>query len=181
MRRFEYPAVSEDTQTFWGGRPVNAELMFCHMPPQVTDALKGFSGALFMNGRLDPALRELAIVRVGQLCQSAYEVHHHSSFAEKLGVSADIVEQMGRLAPAGLPPMEQAVIAFVDEIVKLPRATDAALEALRGYLSDAQILELATVSGLYMMVSRMLELTGVEIDDFSIADEGIPAAFSRRD
>jgi alkylhydroperoxidase family enzyme len=57
------------------------------------------------------------------------------------------------------------VLEFVDDLVENVRAGDATLAAVRKHLSDAQVVDLILVSGAYMMISRFLETTGVEIDD----------------
>ena len=57
-----------------------------------------------------------------------------------------------------------AVLAFVDDLVKNVRPGDATLAGVRKHLSDTDVIDLTLVSGMYMMVSRFLEATGVEID-----------------
>jgi alkylhydroperoxidase family enzyme len=56
------------------------------------------------------------------------------------------------------------VLAYVEDLVKNVRASDATLAAVRAHLNDTQLVDLTLVTGMYMMVSRFLETTGVEID-----------------
>ena len=59
----------------------------------------------------------------------------------------------------------QAVLVFVDDLVKNVRPSDATLAGVRKHLSDTEVIDLTLVSGMYMMVSRFLETTGIELDD----------------
>ena len=61
-----------------------------------------------------------------------------------------------------------AVLAYAEDLVKNVRASDATLAAVRAHLNDTQLVDLTLVTGMYMMVSRFLETTGVEIDDAPI-------------
>ncbi len=54
--------------------------------------LKGFvrmGNALLHRCELDPALRELAILRVGRLSRAAYEVFQHERIAREAGVAEE--------------------------------------------------------------------------------------------
>src|SRR4029079_2119842 len=123
-------------------------------------------GHTFINASpLPPRLREVAILRVGHLSHSAYEVFQHEALARHVGLSdaqIDAIRAGDPSAPA-LGEAEAAVLAFVDDLVKNVRVGDAALAAVRRHLSDAELVDLILVSGAYMMISRLLETTGVEL------------------
>lgn len=175
-QRMPYPATeAAGLSTF--GRPVNAERMFRHLRPQIRAAVQGLGIALMKSGALDPALRELVIVRVGYLSPSLYEVHHHASFATSLGVPKKKVANMACISPKGLNKSEAAAIALTDQLVRVARPSDTALAAVRSHFSDSQVLELVTVVGNWMMAARVLETTGVGVDEFAIGDQGIPEGF----
>src|ERR1700757_2773778 len=56
------------------------------------NGMKGFvrmGNALLNRGELDPALRELAILRVGRLNRAAYEVFQHERIARESGVAEE--------------------------------------------------------------------------------------------
>ena len=48
------------------------------------------------------------------------------------------------------------------------KAGDATLASVRKLLSDKQVLDLTLLIGLYMMVSRFLETSGVELDSSAL-------------
>jgi 4-carboxymuconolactone decarboxylase len=59
---------------------------------------------------------------------------------------------------------EAAALSFVDDIVENVRASDANLAAVRANLTDRQVIDLILVTGYYMMICRLLETGGVELD-----------------
>ena len=119
---------------------------------------------------LPAKLREIAILRVGYLSNAAYEVFQHEALARHVGLTdAQIVAiKAGGAAGAALGEAGAAVLAFTDDLVKNVRAGDETLAGVRKHLDDTQLVDLILVTGLYMMVSRFLETTGVEIDNASI-------------
>ena len=131
---------------------------------------KGFaalSSAFTLGGSpLDPKLREIAILRVGYLSNASYEVFQHEAAARHVGLSEEQIAAIKAGGPASsvLGEAGAAVLAFVDDLVKNVRPGDATLAGVRKHLSDTDVIDLTLVSGMYMMVSRFLEATGVEID-----------------
>lgn len=153
-----------------GMRTLNVQRMLLHLTPAIHDKLTPFSLSLLQEGILDPILRELALVRVGLLSNSPYEVHHHDALALRVGVTQAKLDAL-RQDAIGDPftPAEQAVLIFIDDMVKNVRPADATLSALQAHLTSAEIMELVLVSGMYMTVSRILETFGVDMDTFGLA------------
>src|SRR5271156_246792 len=114
---------------------------------------------------LPPKLREIAILRVGHLSHAAYEVFQHEALARHVGLSEAEIDAVrkGGAAAAALGAAGAAVLAYAEDLVKNVRAGDATLAAVRAHLNDTQLVDLTLVIGMYMMVSRFLETTGVEI------------------
>jgi alkylhydroperoxidase family enzyme len=119
---------------------------------------------------LPPKLREIAILRVGYLSNATYEVFQHEALARYVGLSdAQIAAiKAGGAAAAALGEAGAAVLAFADDLVKNVRASDETLAGVRKHLNDTQIVDLILVTGMYMMVSRFLETTGIPIDEAPI-------------
>jgi alkylhydroperoxidase family enzyme len=128
-------------------------------------------GSAFINGSsLPPKLRELAILRVGYLSDSRYETFQHEALGRFVGLSeAQIAAiEAGDSGADVLDEVEAAVLEFVDDLVENVRASDATLSAVRKHLDDTQVVDLILVTGNYMMVCRLLETTGVELDSAPI-------------
>src|ERR1051325_8619134 len=102
--------------------------------PNAARAMTGLAVYIRHHSKLDPRLRELAILQVGYLARSPYEYSHHVKLGREFGVSdADIraigEETAGR--PSGLDPLAKAVIRAAREMTSdLAMADDtfAALE-----------------------------------------------------
>ena len=99
-----------------------------------------FSDGLRNRTRLDPRLRELAIMTVGRLTECEYEYVHHQAFAKRVGVRS---EQVERLAAWETDPafneQERAVIRYATEVTQNVRVADATFDALRSFLDAEQL------------------------------------------
>jgi len=120
---------------------------------------------LLFKSKLDPILREVAIIRVGVLSKATYEVHQHERIGRDLGMSEALIEAMhaGPTHPA-LNEMQKLVMLFTDDVVKNVRAGDATFKPLLEKLSLQEMHELMITIGFYMMVSRFLETYDIEIE-----------------
>lgn len=172
MPRIPYKDVSqlsESARKTIGEIPANVSRMLATASPPVFEAV-GAVGSAFINGSsLPPQLRELAILRVGYLSNAAYEVFQHEALARHVGMSDAQIAAIRAGNPDGvLDQAQQAVLAFVDDLVKNVRASDETLAAVRNHLDDTQVVDLILVSGFYMLISRLLETTGVELDEAPI-------------
>jgi alkylhydroperoxidase family enzyme len=173
MPRIPYPdidALPEDVRKRLGASPANVTRMLAGASPGVHRGFGAFSQALFKDSPLSPQLREIAILRVGYLSNAPYEVFQHEAFARHVGLSEAQIEAIreGGAKAALLGEAGAVVLAFTDEVVRNVRPSDAALAAVRAHLEDSVVLDLIFVIGCYMMVSRFLETTGVEIDSTPI-------------
>jgi len=168
VTRIPYPdpaTLSETVRATLARAPINIMKMVSNASEPVFNGFGQFSGAFYQPCELDPMLREVAILRVGYLSKSAYEIFHHEGLGRQIGLSdAQIAAiKAGRPDPA-LNPAQAAVMAFADDVIVNVRAGDATLAAVRAHLSDQAVVDLILVIGLYMTVSRLLETAGVELD-----------------
>jgi len=145
--------------------PLNIFRMVAH-GTQVMLPFTRFGGALLGKTKLDPILRELAIVRVGVLSGAAYEVHQHDRISRNIGISDAKLAGL-RIGPDAeiFSDLERAVLAYTDDLVANVRAGDQTFNRIVGQLGVEQAVELTLVIGYYMMVSRFLETFGVDIEE----------------
>ncbi len=128
-------------------------------------AFSRLGGHLLSRSKLDPHLREIAIIRVGVLDKAKYEVHQHLRIGRELGMREALLAgiQEGPQAE-GLTDIERQVIAITDDVVANVRASDATYDPLAKVLSSQEMVELVVTIGFYMMVCRYLETFDVEIE-----------------
>ena len=126
-----------------------------------------FGGALLSALELDPRLRELVILHVGRLSGAEYEWVQHVPIALAVGATEEEVGaiERGELEAGCLGPADRAALLFATEVVRDVRASDEALAALREHLSPREVVELLLVIGQYMLVARVAETAGIEIDE----------------
>lgn len=126
-----------------------------------------FGGALLSSLELDARLRELVILHVGRLSGAEYEWVQHVPIARAVGASEEDVAaiERGELDADCLGADVHAALRFTTEVVHDVRASDEALAAVREHLSPRAVVELLLVIGQYMMVARVAETAGIEIDE----------------
>lgn len=150
---------------------LNILRMLSHAGPATFEGFNQLSRGLMIESKLDAQLREVAILRVGHLSRAAYEIYHHEAVGRGVGLSEEQLDAIraGDATAAVLTPAQRAVLAFADDVVLNVRAGDATLKAVRAVLDDSDLVELIMVIGCYMMVARLLETTGVDIDELPLS------------
>lgn len=127
-----------------------------------------FGGALLSSLELDAGVRELAILRVARLEGAEYEWVQHEPIARAAGITGEQVAAVDRgdLDDASLGAAQRAALRFTTEVVRDVRASDESLRALTDAgLSPREVVELLLVIGQYMMVARVAETAGIELDE----------------
>ncbi len=121
--------------------------------------------ALLYKGKLDPILREMAIVRVGILCKASYEVFQHEQISRDVGMAEDKLQalKVGADDPI-FDATEKAVLRLTDEIVNNIKATDETFAAAAQYFDHQEMVELVMCIGFYITASVFLENFEVEIE-----------------
>ena len=163
----ELASHSPEVRAAIGERPANVSLLMAAASEPVYRGLGQLGSALIQGSALPPKLRELAILRVGYISGSAYEVFQHEALARHIGISEAQIDAIraGDGASPALGQTERDVMAFVEDIVVNVRASDATLAAVRQHLGASQLVDLIVVTGYYMTVCRLLETSGIEIEE----------------
>ena len=128
-----------------------------------------FGGALLSSLELDARVRELVILHVGRLSGAEYEWAQHVPIALAVGATRADVDAIERGDLDAFGPLERSVLRFTEEVVRDVRASDEALAAVREHLSPREVVELLLVIGNYMLVARVAETAGIEIDEGGVA------------
>ncbi len=148
-------------------RPVNIFRALVNSPKGAR-AFARHGSYLLNRSKLDPRLRELAIIQVGYVTKSAYEYSHHVEIGRQNGVSDDDLraiseETAGR--ETGLGPLERAVIRAARELsvdIALAEETFGTLEA---GLDPASLVDLFLTIAFYNGVVRVLAALQVDVED----------------
>lgn len=148
--------------------PLNIYRMVAHGGP-TAEGFLALGTALLRKSELNPQLRELVILRVGALCGAAYEVFQHRRVATHEGVSIEKIEAV--LSRTDTEPdseiftrLEMDALRYTDAVVRQVKAPVELFRALEDSLSHKQLVEITTLIGFYMLVSRFLENFEVDIE-----------------
>jgi alkylhydroperoxidase family enzyme len=125
-----------------------------------------FGNHVLFKSTLAPRERELAILRVGWLCRSAYEFHQHTRIGKAAGLTDADIERVQKSAQdPDWSPADRALLQAVDELHEDSFVTDATWQALTAHFSEQQLIDLVFLVGQYTLVSMALNTFGVQIED----------------
>jgi alkylhydroperoxidase family enzyme len=169
MARVEYPNVeSPDAQQMVeqirqqrGGRFPNLFHMQLYNPA-IADGWLRLGSAVRFKSELDDATRELAICLSARLNRAEYEWRAHRRIAVEHGFSESALDGLADWRTGDFDERQRAVLALTEELTSRVEVADATFDAVRGYLSSRQLVELVTTVAYYNMVARFL--VGLRID-----------------
>ena len=145
------------------GSLLNIFRALSHSPEAMRRFMK-FGSYLLEEGRLDPALRELAILRAGAVCRSPYEFSQHISIGRRAGLTDAQIRGCLAQTMQLFDPRQMAVLQYAGALSADSSVPDATYEAVSAHLNEEEMVELTLVIGFYNMVSRTLNALEVDID-----------------
>jgi len=159
--------LSDDLRAHLGEIPANVTRMMAVASEPVFKGVSAIGSAFISGSDLPDKLREIAILRSGYVCGSRYETFQHEALGRYVGLTDAQIDAVreGDVDSPALNEVERAVLAFADDVIQNVRASDETLAEVRKHLSDAHVVDLILVTGAYLMISRFLETTGVELDE----------------
>ena len=117
--------------------------------------------------RLDPRLRELAILQVGYLARAPYEWSHHVKIGRDFGVTDEdihalIAETEGRASK--LEPLPKLVLKAAREMTNDLAISEATFAALRKDLDNERVVDLVITISFYNAVVRLLASLQIDVE-----------------
>lgn len=136
--------------------------------PNGARAFSGLGQFIRYGSKLDPRLRELAILQVGWLARSPYEWSHHVKIGHDFGVSdadvhALIEESAGRQTE--LDVLTRTVLRAAREMTAQGAMTDASFTTLQASLGNEQVVDLTLTIAFYNAVVRVLATLQIDVED----------------
>lgn len=137
--------------------------------PDMARAFNAVGGTIRFKSKLDPRLRELAILQVGWLEKSEYEFTHHVRIGREFGVTDDdiaglMAETEGR--PSGLDPLARAVLRGAREMARDLAMSDATFAEIKQALSDEHMTDLVLTIAFYCAVVRVLATMQIDNEPY---------------
>jgi alkylhydroperoxidase family enzyme len=135
--------------------------------PNAARAMTGLAMYIRHKSKLDPRLRELAILQVGYLSRSRYEYSHHVKIGREFGVTDDDIRAIGeetRGWPTKLDPLAKTVLLAAREMTEKLAMSDATFAELEKALGCEQVIDLTLAIAFYNAVVRLLGTLEVDVE-----------------
>ncbi len=141
--------------------PVVMELFAHHVP--LSETFLAFTDMLAgEQAKLDPAVRELVILRVAWRTGSGYEWNQHARMATDVGVTEAQVHAVAEGPSAAVwSAGERALLAAVDEMIDGFAVSDDTWQRLAGSFDAPELFELLFVVGGYLCLATVLNSIGL--------------------
>jgi alkylhydroperoxidase family enzyme len=135
--------------------------------PKAARAFSGLGGYIRYGSKLDPRLRELAILQVGWLTRSPYEWSHHVKLGHDFGVSDSDVQALiddtaGK--PTSLDSLSLLVLKAAREMTAGGAMAEATFASLQAELGNEQVVDLTLTIGFYNAVVRVLATLQIDVE-----------------
>lgn len=174
MNRIPYPTRAQlsDAKRAYVDDPalrlLNIARISMHAPDPIWKATVAMAIAVVTDTLIDDRMREVIVLRVAYLSNSAYELFHHVSMGKSVGLSEAAITGLKSGDFSALTPDEALVAQFTTEVVRDVSPTDETLAAMRSRYSDERIFEMLGIIGSYMNAARVAAIAGIENDDLAI-------------
>jgi alkylhydroperoxidase family enzyme len=147
-------------------RPISLNRAFANSP-KAARAFSELGGYIRYGSKLDPRLRELAILQVGWLARSPYEWSHHVKLGHDFGVSDEDVQALiddtaGK--PTGLDALSKLVLRAAREMTVEGAMAEATFAALQAELGNERVVDLTLAIGFYSAVVRVLATLQIDVE-----------------
>ena len=141
--------------------------------PTLAKSWNQFAMHIMGTNSLEARIREIAIIRIGYLNQSDYELSQHAWIGEMSGLTKEeIIRITEGPGASGWNNLEALTILAADELKESGIVSTKTWDSLiENGLSQQQMMDLVFTIGQYNMVSWALNSLGVQLD------EGLPSFF----
>lgn len=146
-----------------GGRLLNLYRMLLNSP-DLADAWLAFNSAVRYRTELDPATREMIIMRVAVLNGVDYILRIHGSrYAGEAGLTRQQVAGLSAWHESGLFSAQQrALLGYVDAMTRDIDVPDEVFDTLRRHYGERQTVEITVLVGAYNMHTRVLKALRID-------------------
>ena len=134
--------------------------------PDATEVVTSVGEYIRYKSKLNPIIRETAILTTAKELNNHYEWAQHEPVAKEVGVRDEgIASILSGKGPMGLPAKEGIFIQSAKELVKSGTVTDRTYQALDHLLGTQLTIDFVVTVGYYSMLSRIISSLRVDLDD----------------
>jgi alkylhydroperoxidase family enzyme len=148
-------------------RNLNLYRVLAHSP-RAARSLNTLARYIRDGSRLDPRLRELAILQVSYMTRSGWGYSHHVRIGREVGLPDDEIravadETAGR--PTGLDPLAKTVLRAAREMTVDLTITERTFAELQRELDNERLTDLVVTIAFYNGLVRLLETMQVDVEE----------------
>ena len=148
-------------------RPINIHRGLVNSP-NARRALSHAGHYIRYGSKLDPRLRELAILQVGYVERAAYEWSHHVKIGHEFGVTDDDIKALidsteGR--PTKLDALTEAALQAARELTTNADLSDATFAVLHEHLDNERLVDLLVAISYYNYIVRIAAALRIDVED----------------
>jgi AhpD family alkylhydroperoxidase len=136
--------------------------------PELMDPFMDFIMQILQDGRVDWKTKELLILKSTRLNECAYCVVQHETLSNRLGIPEDKIADLAGdkyKASEHFTDGEKAILELATVIWKDANAVPEELWGrVRAHYDSGQIMEIVAVITAYIMVSKLGDALGVELE-----------------
>ena len=148
-------------------RNLNLYRVLAHSP-RAARALNTLARYIRDGSRLDPRLRELAILQVSYLTGSAWGFSHHIRISREVHIPDEEIraiadETAGR--PTDFEPLAKAVLRAAREMTTDVSVSEDTFAELREHLDNERLTDLMVTISFYNGLVRLLETMQVDVEE----------------
>ncbi|HEY1301567.1 MAG TPA: carboxymuconolactone decarboxylase family protein [Stellaceae bacterium] len=148
-------------------RNLNLYRVLAHSP-RAARSLNTLARFIRDGSRLDPRLRELAILQVGYATRSAWVFSHHVRIGREVGLADWEIRAVADTAagvPTELDPLAKAVLCAAREMTDALGIADETFAILRQGLDNERLTDLVVTISFYNGLARLLAAMEVEVEE----------------
>jgi alkylhydroperoxidase family enzyme len=148
-------------------RNLNLYRVLAHSP-RAARSLNTLARFVRDGSRLDPRLRELAILQVSFLTGSAWGFSHHIRIGREVGLTDEDIRAVAEETsgqPTQLEPLAKAVLRAAREMTVDLRISDETFAELQRGLDNEHLTDLVVAISFYNGLVRLLEAMQVDVEE----------------
>ena len=135
--------------------------------PEAAEVVTSVGEYIRYKSKLDPAIRETAILTTAKELNNSYEWAQHEPVALEVGVRDEVIDAiLSGKGPMGLPAKEGIFIQAAKELVRDATLNKKTFQALEHLLGVELTIDFLVTVGYYSMVARVISALEVDFDDW---------------
>jgi len=157
------PLAAEMRKRIGPGRG-NVWKMLCLTPDTATTFID-YSESVRHHTEIPAKIRELMIMRTGQLCAAPYEVHHHTRIAREVGLSdAEMAATAPGASSTTLDDTQRFVLSMVDALVTDKRLSQETFDEAVAKFGTKMVADMILLVGFYTMACMFLNSFDIDVE-----------------